>query len=133
MQQEKRVLHYKMLWLLIGYAMIAFVVMQSLTSSPVSVGFELSDKLYHVVGYFGLMGWFVQIYHSKFGRLVWGVFFIAMGISLEFLQGMGGVRHFEVNDMIANATGVIIAWVLSGTVFSSCLLLIEKTVLKKTD
>lgn len=130
MQQQVFNLRFKILWLLIGYAMIAFVVMQSLTSSPVSVGFELSDKFYHVVGYFGLMGWFVQIYHSKFGRLLWGVFFIAMGISLEFLQDMGGVRHFELNDMIANTTGVIIAWALSGTVFSSCLLWMESKVLK---
>lgn len=130
MHQQSINLRYKILWLLIGYAMIAFVVMQSLTSSPVSVGFELSDKLYHVIGYFGLMGWFVQIYHSQFARLLWAVFFIAMGISLEFLQDMGGIRHYEVNDMIANTTGVILAWVLSGTFFSSCLLWIENRVLK---
>lgn len=131
MQSELNGLRYRILWLLIGYAMIAFVIVQSLIPSPVSVGFELSDKIYHVVGYFGLMGWFVQIYRGKQERLFWAVIFIAMGILLEFLQGVGGVRHFEINDMIANASGVVIAWVLSGTVFSSCLLWMERIFLKK--
>ncbi len=131
MQSELNGLRYRILWLLIGYAMIAFVIVQSLIPSPVSVGIELSDKIYHVVGYFGLMGWFVQIYRGKQERLFWAVIFIAMGILLEFLQGVGGVRHFEINDMIANASGVVIAWVLSGTVFSSCLLWMERIFLKK--
>lgn len=133
MGQEKNILRYRILWLFIGYAMIAFVVMQSLTSSPVSVGFELSDKIYHVVGYFGLMGWFVQIYHDRRWQLLWGLFFVAMGISLEFLQDMGGVRHFELNDMIANTTGVMIAWLLSGTAFSSCLLWMERIIFQKIN
>jgi len=49
-----------------------------------------------------------------------------MGISLEFLQDWGGVRHFEVNDMIANSSGVLLAWVLVLTPFPGLLLWFEK-------
>jgi len=118
-------LKFKPLWLLMGYALIAFVVMQSLTSSPVDMGVKVWDKLLHTTGYFVLMGWFVQIYHGKFSSILCGLFFISMGIGLEFLQYLGGIRYFEVNDMLANSLGVIIAWLLSYTVFSKWLYWID--------
>ena len=119
-------LKYKKLWLVIGYAMVAFVIYSSLTSNPVSVGIEYSDKFLHTVGYFGLMGWFLQIYHKKATRFLLAAIFIAMGISLEFLQDWGGVRYFEVNDMIANTSGVLLAWVLIFTPFPGLLLWFER-------
>ena len=63
-------LKLKSLWLLIGYVLVAFVVLQSLTSSPVDVGIKLWDKFLHTAGYFVLMGWFVQIYHSKVSKML---------------------------------------------------------------
>ena len=80
----------------------------------------------HTVGYFVLMGWFVQIYRRSTGRTIWAFFFVCMGITLEFLQGLTGVRHFEVYDMFANSLGVLIAWLLSFTRFSGMLLWFEK-------
>jgi glycopeptide antibiotics resistance protein len=44
-----------------------------------------------------------------------------MGVSLEFLQGMGGHRHFEYADMIANAVGVFLGLLLTTTVFKGAL------------
>lgn len=113
--------HYKYLWLAIGYAMIGYVIYESLTPDPVDFGMDISDKVYHATGYFGMMAWFCQIYASTKSRIGWGVYFIAMGIALEFLQGMGGVRDFEVNDMYADAIGVILAYLLSLTQFSGLL------------
>lgn len=120
------VLKYKKFWLLIGYAMVAFVIYSSLTSSPVSVGIAYSDKFLHTVGYFGLMGWFLQIYHQKATRFLLAAAFITLGISLEFLQDWGGIRYFEVNDMIANTSGVLLAWALVFTPFPGLLLWFEK-------
>ena len=114
-------LKFKPLWLVIGYLLIAFVVVQSLTPSPVDMGVHFWDKSLHTVGYFILMGWFMQIYHSNNAKVFWGLFFIAMGVGLEFLQDLGGVRYYEVNDMLANGLGVVIAWLLSYTVFSKIL------------
>jgi len=131
MKEHEFKLSYKKLWLIIGYSLILFVIYETLTSDPVSIGIPFSDKYMHTVGYFVLMGWFVQIYHQKKQRIFWGVFFITMGISLEFLQDWGGVRYFEVNDMLANSLGVVIAWLLSNTVFSNSLFIFEKLVINR--
>ena len=118
-------LKYKSLWLVIGYAMVLFVIYSSLVSSPPSIGVELHDKIMHTVGYFGLMGWFIQIYHTKKSQTILAVLFILMGISLEFLQDLGGVRFFEFNDMLANTAGVLLAWALVKTPFIKILVFVE--------
>lgn len=123
-------LKYKSVWLLIGYALVITLVYQTLTDHPVDVGEHISDKFMHTVGYFILMGWFVQIYHSKQQRILCALFFIAMGISMEFLQDLGGVRFYEVNDMLANGLGVLIAWALSVTKFSNSLIMFEQICFK---
>jgi len=125
-------LYYKNLWLSIGIAMVAFVITDTLLYVPVGVPTGISDKALHIIGYSGMMGWFVQIYHNRKHQLYFAIGFICMGITLEFLQGWGGVRQFEVADMVANATGVVLAWVLSLTRFSDVLFLFESVVLKKT-
>ena len=123
-------LKYKNFWLLIGYMLIAVVVYQTLTSSPVNINVKVSDKFLHAMGYFVLMGWFVQIFHQKKQRLLWALFLVGMGIGMEFLQDLGGVRFYEVNDMLANGLGVLIAWALSVTKFSCILIYFEEKILK---
>jgi len=124
-----QVLKLKPLWLVIGFAMIAFVVYSSLTSSPVSFDVKMSDKIMHVTGYFGLMGWFLQIYQKKNMQFKLAIAFICMGVGLEFLQDLGGVRFFEVNDMLANTAGVLLAWSLVKTPFPKILFYLEQKVL----
>jgi len=131
MNAENINLKYRKLWLFIGYMLIAIVVYQTLTAHPVGVDMlSFSDKFLHTVGYFILMGWFVQIYHGRQQRVLWTVFFITMGIGMEFLQDLGGVRFYEVNDMLANGLGVILALGLSNTKFSNIILIFEKHFLK---
>jgi VanZ family protein len=110
-------LRYRKLWLFIGYAIIALVVYLSLTSSPVHIntGLPYQDKLLHVLAYFGLTFWFLQIYHIRHHRLGWVIFFISLGLLLEYLQGFDPKRYTEAGDMFANALGVVAAVVLSGT------------------
>lgn len=124
-----RHLKYKPLWLVVGFCMIAFVVQQTLTFSPMEVGMSLSDKSLHTIGYFCLMGWFMQIYTRTSAKVIWAIFFVSMGVVLEFLQGLGGVRHYEVFDMLANGLGVLIALAASFTRFSRILAGFEKKVL----
>lgn len=131
MTQANR-LHFKPLWLVIGFGMIAFVIYESLTPSPVNFGMGLSDKVYHTTGYFGMMAWFCQIYNRTKARLGWGLYFIAMGIGLEFLQGMSGVRNYEVNDMFANSAGVVLAFLISLTRFSHLLNHVDRIIAKET-
>ena len=120
-----QVLKFRPLWLVVGYCLVVFVIYSSLTTSPVTVDIEMSDKVMHVMAYFVLMGWFVQIYHNRRSHIILAVVFIALGIGMEFLQGAGGQRHFEVADMLANSTGVILAWLLTKTAFVSLLYHVE--------
>jgi len=118
------VLKLNTLWLIIGYAMVAFVVYSSLESAPIEViNFEGSDKVMHMTAYFGLMGWFLQIYHARKAQIILACAFIAI------LQGLGGVRFFEFYDMLANSTGVLLAWSLVKTPFPQLLQYIESKVL----
>jgi len=128
---ENIVLKYKGLWLLVGLCMVMFIVYSSLVSDPMNVdmGIEWQDKVLHITGYFGLMGWFIQIYHQQKARYVLAALFIAMGISLEFLQDFGGVRYFEVSDMLANTLGVLLAWSLVMTPFPKLLSWFESKLL----
>lgn len=119
-------LKYKLLWLSIGYLMVVFVIYSSLSTSDVVLDIKLSDKLMHVLGYFGLMGWFMQIYRGRRAGFLLAAVLIALGIGLEFLQDLGGVRYFEVSDMLANTLGVLIAWALSYTPVADILLWFER-------
>ncbi|MGQ0543925.1 MAG: hypothetical protein ACT4P3_01135 [Betaproteobacteria bacterium] len=56
------------------------------------------------------MFWFCQTYLSGKLRAVHAAVFLAMGTGLEVLQGMSGVREYDVLDMLANALGVAAGW-----------------------
>jgi hypothetical protein len=53
------------------------------------------------------MSVFCLIYDQWRRRLGYAAGFVAMGIALEFLQGMTGYRTFDPLDMLANAVGVL--------------------------
>ncbi|WP_303909537.1 VanZ family protein [Thiohalomonas denitrificans] len=105
-----RDLNRKGLWLGIGWVFVAVIIWLSLTSAPPAFGGGWGgiDKVQHAFAYLVLTGWFVQLYHRWRPRLFYAALFIAMGAALEFLQGLGGIRHFELADMVANTTGVLL-------------------------
>jgi len=55
---------------------------------------------------------FCQIHVQGKTRAAYALAFVAMGIALEFLQGMTGYRSFDAMDMIANTVGVAIGWLV---------------------
>lgn len=130
MSKINPVLKYKQHWLIVGYSLIAYVLYSSLTASPITMDVAFFDKYAHIFGYFVLMGWFMQIYHARKNVYICAAFFIIMGISLEFIQGMTSYRFFDVYDMLANTTGVLLAWVLGRTPFPDILSYIESKLLK---
>lgn len=101
----------RMPWLLSGWLWIGVVVYFTLTPTPpqVDLGIDHADKLEHMAAYFWLMGWFIPLYPARRARLMIAVALIVMGITLEFLQYLGGVRYLELADMVANTSGVLIA------------------------
>ena len=94
----------------LGWAWVAAIVWLSLTPSPPKVDFEQSDKLGHFLAYGSLMLWFCILYAATKARIGYAVGFIAMGVGLEFIQGMLGYRTYEVLDMLANTIGVLLGW-----------------------
>jgi glycopeptide antibiotics resistance protein len=85
----------------------------SLIPSAPWIEVEQGDKLGHFAAYGLLMFVFCQIYDQPRTRLVYAAGFIAMGVALEFAQGMTDYRTFDVFDMLANATGVVLGWAVA--------------------
>lgn len=108
-------LRYFKSWLTIGWILVFLVCYFSLTSTPpkIDIKFEHLDKLEHMLSYLVLMTWFAQLYQTEQSRIYYALLFIVMGIMLEVLQGLGGIRFFEYMDMLANTTGVILGYLLT--------------------
>jgi glycopeptide antibiotics resistance protein len=84
-----------------------------------------SDKIGHVLGYFGLMAWFGQLYpRPRHPRLA--LIFSALGMILEILQGLSGYRSFDYFDMLANLCGVLLGWLFAYSAFGKTLAAIEQ-------
>ena len=97
------------LWLAVGWAMLAAVVWLSLTGDPPDVvDFPFADKLEHLLAYAVLMTWFGQLYTTTRSQAGGLTGLILMGVTIEYLQDWGGVRHFEPADMLANSLGALL-------------------------
>ena len=108
-------MRYFKLWLAMGWLLILLVCYFSLTPTPpkIDIQFEHLDKLEHILSYLVLMAWFAQLYHTKQSRIYYALFFIVLGITIEVLQGLGGIRYFEYSDMLANTSGVVMGLLLT--------------------
>ena len=78
------------------------------------------------------MGWFAQLFKHDFTRIVLLLGLIGFGVGIELLQALTPSRQFDVIDMVANASGVLLAWSLSYTFFGDILERFEGLVRPKT-
>ena len=124
---------YFKLWQAIGLLLIIIVFWFSLTPKPpkILLSFEFADKLWHFLAYFTLMLWHGQLYRTTLSRLMWMLGFIAMGVGIEYLQGLGVARLFEWADAVANSLGAVVAWLLLKTHMASLLLYLEHRLVKR--
>ena len=106
-------LPHRRFWLFLGWMLILLVVYLSLTPNPIEVPVEQGDKIGHVLAYGTLMIWFANLCKSPAKRSAFALGFVATGVALEFAQGWTGYRNFELADMVADATGVAVGWVLA--------------------
>lgn len=96
-------LRYARLWQTLGWLLLALIVILSLMPHPPSPPLLAWDKLQHVLAYTTLMVWFRLAFAPRWR---WPLLLLALSVALEFLQGWGGVRHFDLRDMLANAIGI---------------------------
>lgn len=90
------------------------MIFLSLAADPPQLPkFQSSDKISHLLAYGALMGWFGQLYPAFARQIISAFGFVLMGILLEFVQGWTGYRMFDVLDMLANTSGVLLGWWLT--------------------
>ena len=123
-------MRFRKLWLTIGYALVAIIIFLSLAPNLPSTDIEQGDKLGHFLAYGTLMFWFCQIYATRSSRIAHALAFAAMGVALEYAQGMTDYRTFEVLDMLANATGVALGWAIASLTGGETLRRIERALLR---
>ena len=98
---------------ILGWGWVVAIVWLSLTPSPVEINIEQGDKLGHFAAYGLLMFWFGMLYRRALTRLAYAIGFCGMGIALEYAQRMTGYRTFDVDDMLANAIGVLLGFMVA--------------------
>jgi len=109
-------LRFLNLWRAVGWLLVSFVVLFSLLPEPPGViEFEQGDKFGHLVAYWSLMLWFGNIYWERSRQAFLAGAFLAMGVALEFLQGLSGYRTFQYMDMVSNGAGILVGWLLVRT------------------
>lgn len=129
-------LRFHELWLILGWLLIAVIIALSLIPPLPDYQKTLTflpediDKVGHFLAYFVLMGWFAQIYHLPKQRIWLVGSFIALGVVLEILQGLTGVRHPAWTDALANSFGILMAWAITKGNYQYLLTAFEENYLK---
>jgi VanZ family protein len=97
---------HRRLWLALGFALVAAVIVSSLVPAGPPMPVPGFDKLEHASAYLVLMVWFAGLNARR--AWVWvALGLLALGIAIEFAQGaMSMQRTAEVRDVVANAAGV---------------------------
>lgn len=103
----------KWIWVSLGIAADLFVIFFCLTPRPPQVEFHQLplDKIFHFSVYLGLMFWFIQIFRSPQHKKIFHVLFF-QGILIEIIQGLSGLRSFELLDIVANTLGVGVSYLV---------------------
>lgn len=104
-----RPLPLRYLWLLLLFLAVAIISYLSLTpvEFPSMLVFKWSDKLIHAAVYFCLTLLVGNLFLRRFYLFLIPLC-VVFGSAVEVLQPYAG-RHFDWYDMLANATGCILA------------------------
>jgi VanZ family protein len=103
------------IWLSLGAGWVATLMYLSLMPHPPEpMDFLYADKLEHALAYGFLMLWFCQVYQQRAPRIFIASLLVALGIGIEYLQGMTAYRVFDYADMLANGAGVLLSVIFIG-------------------
>jgi hypothetical protein len=110
-------LRFPKIWSVLGWLLVAAVIVGSLIPGPALQTVEVDDKVMHAGAYFVLMLWFAGFYRRAIYPLIAAVL-LAMGLSLDLLQTLTETRVFDWYDVAMNCSGVIfgflVSWLLLG-------------------
>ena len=71
----------------------------------------LNDKIIHFTAYLAL-SFLVFTASLTFNRVLLFAGLVSLGVLIEFLQYTSGLRNFEYMDIIANALGVLVGFLI---------------------
>jgi VanZ family protein len=125
-------LRYPWLWMALGWLLVAGVVIGSLSPGDVVRTFPLHDKLLHAGSYFLLMVWFAGLYRRS-RHIGIALVLLLLGTALDIAQGVTATRHFDVRDIAANATGILLGLVLSYWLLEGWCQWLERRLLSAVD
>jgi VanZ family protein len=105
-------LRFPKLWSALGWLLVAGVIVGSLIPGQALEVVNISDKLLHAGTYLILMVWFAGFYRRSLYPLI-AVVLLALGMSLDLLQGFTVTRSFDWFDIAMNGAGVAAGLTLS--------------------
>lgn len=102
-----------MKYFLITSSIIYTIILSYLSLRPIppELGniFSYQDKFMHIGAYF-ILGF---LYQKTSKTHLWPILLaISIGVSLEFLQSLTSYRSFELLDMLANAIGAALSYLV---------------------
>jgi VanZ family protein len=114
------------IWRIAGWLGIAAIIALSLMPLQLDLTVDNGDKFGHLASYGLVTLWLAQLYTGLRQRVWLVVGMVALGIALEYAQGATAYRSFEVADMVADALGVVIGWLLAPPRLPNLLSQVEK-------
>lgn len=103
-------LSLRTLWLGVGWIGVVSVIYFTLAPELPQIDLENGDKLEHLLAYASLMLWFAQVRTDVTERRITAVMLLALGVALEFAQGLTDYRVMSLADAAANSAGIALGW-----------------------
>ena len=110
----KSIFHISVLFLIIislwPGSLIGFLLYSDWGQQPNLIKNPFGTTINHFISYacISLLGFFIYAKTENFKKLVYGLFFLS--ISLELLQIIIPNRSFQLEDLLANIFGVMVAY-----------------------
>jgi VanZ family protein len=124
-----RPLRWPRVWLGAWALMIVAVIVLSLIPKPPIPQPLVIGKLDHLIAYFALAAFAMQLYLRPRAQLVAAFAMVLLGIALELAQGyLTTYRHMAVYDALIDTLGVALGTALAWTPLAGILLRIERVV-----
>lgn len=104
-------LRYGWAWLAAGCLLLVSGLAVALLPGSTVMPIGISDKLLHASAFAGFMLWFSGIFAPRHAAYL-ALALIAYGALIEGLQYLTGTRSAEAGDLIADAAGILLGWVV---------------------
>ena len=124
-------LRFPWVWWLLGWSLVGGVIVFSLIPGNLVPGLWLRDKALHALTYFLLMVWFSGLYRRQRHWLI-ALFVFLLGFALDLAQGLTRSRFFDLDDVAANAGGILVGLVLARYVFEAWCWRVEQILLRRS-